>query len=167
MPTLQVIKSIETVYNGYRFRSRLEARWAVFFDAMGIKYEYEMEGFDLGDGVYYLPDFYLPDLDVFVEVKPTKEIAPEIEAKINKFCGKDKNLLLIMGTPGDEKMVRGSNGDSVWYYVRFSKLPFSDGWSIVYKGDKDVMYNKAIEEARQARFEFNDAKIKSKATSRG
>lgn len=25
------IKPIETIYNGYHFRSRLEARWAVFF----------------------------------------------------------------------------------------------------------------------------------------
>ena len=39
------IKAIETYYKGYRFRSRLEARWAVFFDAAGIKYEYEPEGF--------------------------------------------------------------------------------------------------------------------------
>jgi len=39
------IKAIETVYNGYKFRSRLEARWAVFFDALGIEYEYEKEGF--------------------------------------------------------------------------------------------------------------------------
>ena len=35
------IKPIETIYKGYRFRSRLEARWAVFFDALGIEYEYE------------------------------------------------------------------------------------------------------------------------------
>lgn len=34
------IKPIETHYNGYRFRSRLEARWAVFFDALGIKPEF-------------------------------------------------------------------------------------------------------------------------------
>ena len=39
------IKPIETYYNGYRFRSRLEARWAVFFDALGVPYEYEPEGF--------------------------------------------------------------------------------------------------------------------------
>ena len=32
------MKAIETEYNGYRFRSRLEARWAVFFDALGIEY---------------------------------------------------------------------------------------------------------------------------------
>jgi len=63
------MKAIETVYNGYRFRSRLEARWAVFFDAMGIKYEYEPEGFEFQDGTMYLPDFYLPEADEFFEVK--------------------------------------------------------------------------------------------------
>ena len=56
-----MIKAIETVYNGYRFRSRLEARWAVFFDALGLEYEYEPEGFSLGAGGY-LPDFRLVDL---------------------------------------------------------------------------------------------------------
>jgi hypothetical protein len=40
-----VIKPIETRYKGYRFRSRLEARWAVFFDTMEIPWEYEKEGF--------------------------------------------------------------------------------------------------------------------------
>jgi len=79
------IKPIETVYNGYRFRSRLEARWAVFFDAAGIKYEYEPEGFDLGDGIYYLPDFYLPDDDVWVEIKG-KALSAEERKKIERFC---------------------------------------------------------------------------------
>ena len=51
------IKAIETIYNGYRFRSRLEARWAVFFDALGVDYEYEPEGFNLPNGGRYLPDF--------------------------------------------------------------------------------------------------------------
>ena len=51
------IRPIETIYNGYRFRSRLEARWAVFFDALGVEYEYEPEGFELPNGGRYLPDF--------------------------------------------------------------------------------------------------------------
>jgi len=63
------IKAIETYYNGYRFRSRLEARWAFFFDAVGIRYDYEPEGFRLKNGMYYLPDFYLPDFKLWVEVK--------------------------------------------------------------------------------------------------
>jgi hypothetical protein len=53
------MKAIETKYKGYRFRSRLEARWAVFFDALGLEWEYEPEGFDL-DGDWYLPDFWVP-----------------------------------------------------------------------------------------------------------
>lgn len=66
------IKAIETEYNGMLFRSRLEARWAVFFDAAGEKYEYEPDSFML-DGIGYVPDFYLPDLDLYVEVKPSRE----------------------------------------------------------------------------------------------
>lgn len=78
------IRPIETVYNGYRFRSRLEARWAVFFDAAGIEYQYEPEGFNI-DGVYYLPDFYLPNDDVWVEIKG-KALSSEEREKIEKFC---------------------------------------------------------------------------------
>jgi hypothetical protein len=67
-----MIKAIETRYKGYRFRSRLEARWAVFLDALGIRWEYEPEGFDLGDAGWYLPDFYLPTFcgGMYCEVKP-------------------------------------------------------------------------------------------------
>lgn len=63
------MKAIETLYNGYRFRSRLEARWAVFFDALGIKYEYELEGYEFSDGTKYLPDFYLLEANEYFEVK--------------------------------------------------------------------------------------------------
>lgn len=70
------IKAIETRYKGYRFRSRLEARWAVFFDTVGLRYEYEKEGFDLGSSGLYLPDFWLPEIKAWFEVKgpdPTEE----------------------------------------------------------------------------------------------
>jgi hypothetical protein len=63
------IKPIETVYKVNRFRSRLEAKWAVFFDELKIKWEYEPEGYVLGDGTWYLPDFFLPELECFAEVK--------------------------------------------------------------------------------------------------
>lgn len=63
------IKPIETYYKGYRFRSRLEARWAIFFDALGIKWIYEPEGVVFEDGTTYLPDFYLPESKTFFEVK--------------------------------------------------------------------------------------------------
>lgn len=62
------IKPIQTKYNGYKFRSRLEARWAVFFDNAGIEYRYEVEGFKHKRDCY-LPDFYLPKSKTWVEVK--------------------------------------------------------------------------------------------------
>lgn len=63
------MKALETIYRGYRFRSRLEARWAVFFDTLGVRYDYEPEGFDLGDGLCYLPDFWLSSVRMWAEVK--------------------------------------------------------------------------------------------------
>ena len=93
---IKELKPIETPYNGYRFRSRLEARWAVFFDTLGIEYEYEPEGFELGDGVRYLPDFRIKcygtrgdcgdePFDLYVEVKGRMNVNDA--AKINKFVG--------------------------------------------------------------------------------
>lgn len=63
------IKAIETSYAGCRFRSRLEARWAVFFDALQVIWEYEQQGLELNDGTRYLPDFWLPQQRVWLEVK--------------------------------------------------------------------------------------------------
>ena len=63
------VKVLPTYYDGTKFRSRLEARWAIFFDYLRIPYRYEYEGFDL-DGVWYVPDFYLPKQDYWIEVKP-------------------------------------------------------------------------------------------------
>jgi hypothetical protein len=68
------IKAIPTTYNGIRYRSRLEATWACFFDSLGWEHEYEP--FDL-DG--YIPDFVLrfPKENVLVEVKPMLEVESE------------------------------------------------------------------------------------------
>lgn len=65
----ETIKAKQTSYKGYLFRSRLEARWAYFFDLMGIEYEYEKETYDLPSGGY-LPDFWLPGVNLWAEVKP-------------------------------------------------------------------------------------------------
>lgn len=88
---MQGIQAIETVYKGYRFRSRTEARWAVFFDALGIKYVYEPEGYVFDDGTHYLPDFYLPKAKMFFEVKGmglTSEDASKID-KLITYSGKN------------------------------------------------------------------------------
>lgn len=99
------IKAIETRYAGCLFRSRLEARWAVFFDTFGINWEYEPQGFELPNGARYLPDFLLPDCGTWVEVKGHEaaldkqlliEAArhlPHVHNKVGEPCGG----LMILG----------------------------------------------------------------------
>jgi len=108
---MRSLKAIQTQYNGFLFRSRLEARWAVFFDACGVKYEYEPEGYDLGNGLMYLPDFLLHDVDgrdggdLYVEVKG--QMNDDDAMKINRFAklgmenpdryGKSETAILVVG----------------------------------------------------------------------
>ena len=65
------IKAIETAYAGVLFRSRLEARWAVFMDAVKQKWEYEPERIALPGGGTYLPDFRTAG-GGYIEVKGTE-----------------------------------------------------------------------------------------------
>jgi hypothetical protein len=61
------LTAIETKYAGHRFRSRTEARWAVFFNELGLVHEYELEGFKLSNGEAYLPDFGLDQLQCWAK----------------------------------------------------------------------------------------------------
>lgn len=64
------IAAIPTMYNGIQFRSRLEAKWACFFDLLNFSWEYEP--IDLNG---WIPDFILKISDpLFVEVKPVKTL---------------------------------------------------------------------------------------------
>lgn len=67
--TSTVPKALDTVFDDRRFRSRTEAKWAVFLKVVKHKYEYEERGFDLPNGTWYLPDFYVPALRAWIEVK--------------------------------------------------------------------------------------------------
>jgi hypothetical protein len=101
-----MIKAIETRYKGYRFRSRLEARWAVFFDAVGIEWEYEPEGFDLGDAGWYLPDFKVYSYDeqgnkfaMWIEVKGGNPEPKEINKCEKLYQGQSLAVALVKGLP--------------------------------------------------------------------
>lgn len=73
------LKAVETKYDGYHFRSRIEARWAVFFRTAQVAYEYEKEGYDLEGLGWYLPDFWLPGDRAWVEVKGPPPTVEEIK----------------------------------------------------------------------------------------
>lgn len=98
------MKAIRATYKGISFRSRTEARWAVFFDVAGIPWEYEAEGFEC-DGIHYLPDFLITlnhgRRRVFFEVKGLFA-SPEDEKKLDVFAREDMpDLFLACGSPQD------------------------------------------------------------------
>ncbi|MDH3039022.1 hypothetical protein [Streptomyces sp. TRM75561] len=74
--------AVPTTYAGTRFRSRLEADWAITLDGLGILWEYEPELIVLPSGTQYLPDFWLPEVGTWLEVKgpntPRREKATEL-----------------------------------------------------------------------------------------
>ena len=154
------IKPIETLYKGYRFRSRLEARWAVFFDALGIEYQYEPEGYNLGELGWYLPDFLITTLKeglkFFVEVKGN--FADEAGIKKARFldgnCSDDFEGCMIFSKLEYAEVNyyeienRIDSKDVVYQVPNFNKAAIKA--QILGCSFKD--FNKAISKARQARF---------------
>lgn len=147
------IKAIETHYKGYRFRSRLEARWAVFFDACGVKWDYELEGFELQSG-RYLPDFWLSAEEAFVEIKPTvfrPELAYEFIPREILLASElrrktHRSVYIFYGDPV-EALAPGYPG------MVSARIADDDNLSFLYLTD----YETAAIKARQARFEHGEA----------
>jgi len=74
------VRAIPTVYKGRQYRSRLEAKWAAFFDLLGMRAEYEP--MDLGT---WSPDFLL-GTSTLVEVKPIQTFDDATADKMTAAC---------------------------------------------------------------------------------
>jgi hypothetical protein len=162
-----MIKAINTRYKGYNFRSRTEARWAVFFDAIGLKWEYEKEGYVLSNGQRYLPDFYIPGWG-WIEIKGDWPTDEEIEKarllSIKKNDSyKDSWVMIINGLPDpiNSKFMVFHDGKEEECGALFTSYTVRKWGSTPYYGefeyDKDDL--KAIKKSRSARFEFNEDEL--------
>lgn len=98
------IPSKPTVFSGIQYRSRLEARWAVFFTSLKINFSYESIVFEQpGTEITYTPDFVIPtrykNTSFYIEVKPAYPTKQYIEFIQNFLTKKDLSCLVI--TIGD------------------------------------------------------------------
>lgn len=104
------IKVIPTVYKGINFRSRTEARWAVVFDALGLDWVYEPEGYEF-NGTKYLPDFVIHNFwlktppkydyqkrDLYIEVKGSDCISIDDYIKFYKMR-RSKDIIVVGSLP--------------------------------------------------------------------
>lgn len=168
------LKPIETRYKGYKFRSRLKARWAVFLDALNIKWFYEHEGYDL-QGIWYLPDFWLPTFNggSFLEVKPSDFTKPEIKKVVRLTKTSGRSVIFAIDVPGftcyrytymdtctgvvDIDSCYGlMNADQATGEDRFFGLPGYENADLsidkIYWDNVGGHYFNAVNEARGARF---------------
>jgi|GEM_PF-949965 len=135
--------AIETHYNGRAFRSRIEARWAVVFDALGIRWHYEHEGYDLA-GLRYLPDFWLPDMHVFVEIKGDTPSENDLE-KCKRLAVSVAPVLLCVGDidrclpyyVNRHHEMEGQSG----YQPLFTRCSYCGVFCLVYEGDLSYGYH--------------------------
>jgi hypothetical protein len=129
---LSSMKIIETNYDGHRFRSRTEARWAVFFKTAGIQYEYEKEGVVV-DGKPYLPDFWLNEMKLWMEIKGTRPTPDE-----HKLCEllaveSGYGVMLAVGAPKPEGQIfwfptRPNHCDGELYYIADDRRNENEFW---------------------------------------
>lgn len=108
------LPAIPTVYRGIKFRSKLEAKYARAFDILGISWTYEEVNFMFDDGTCYAPDFYMPDMDTYFEVKGV-------------MTDEDNHKISLLANQGKRVVVGGPNGTMLLYDgVQAEKLPKGD-----------------------------------------
>jgi hypothetical protein len=127
-PFEYTIPAIPTRYRGRLYRSRLEARWAAFFDLMSWEHEYEP--FDLNG---WIPDFLLRGTwpngrraEVLVEVKPVSTYDRDVGLKVLNACvGTDwqRSLDILLLGVSPWRHFHGLNGIVLGVNVGWSILP--------------------------------------------
>lgn len=182
------IAPIETAYQGYKFRSKLEARWALYFDLVDVAWDYEPDGYDLGDLGWYLPDFYLPDFNAFLEIKPKNGDKDKVRAQLKRLTEiTGSSAWGLFGDPYDHNWVSLCLSDGVtpsignqvlpagwhekWTEMQICFVRLSTGQQVVSPctgKEKDWMAIGNVRqkrEARQARFDHGQTPKLMKASS--
>jgi len=173
-----LIKNIDTIYNGHKFRSRLEARWAIYFDVIGLKWDYEPEGYMLEDGTKYLPDFWFPQVNMWAEVKRGRFSENELMKVKGLVKGTKFPCLLLEGKPDERsygvveldknnKVIVGDSGGCDCVISMYKDYPVNEHRFYSYTGEIcdesfTLMFTdvrSAAQKANSARFEFGEEGI--------
>ncbi len=150
---------MEVRYSGRTYKSRLEARWGVFLEKLGVEHASSTETTNLPSGSKYRPSFWLPGLGLVVDVKPVLPFDYNALRRLWEFAvdlGHD--TLLIVGPPTRHKFAvvnrvtcapidqfaadfEGASEMELanelveslleWGSVQFASTPFGRDWIIV------------------------------------
>ena len=127
------IETHPTLYQGTQFRSELEAGWARTLNQLGIEWEYEQRTFKLASGTRYLPDFWLPAVRTFIEVKG---LHLQRKNKPEELAGEVKgDVIVLIGWPPIKRSIQPyiwdpylQWTDPLGYDTRLALCPGCSGW---------------------------------------
>jgi hypothetical protein len=171
------VSQVETVFGEYRFHNRLAARWAAFFEVLGLPYKYRPQGYtftDLGNR-QWTPDFCLPEfgserderVDLYLSVFERKATEWDIETAAHLWeCDQKVDVALFSNGVGATGMrcwsFRQFKSPSS-YSVEFAQCPFCGKIHLVQFRDEEseqVRFpsHNCLEESEFAeRFDIDDA----------
>lgn len=70
----------------------------MFFDLLEINWRYEVQGYEF-NGYAYLPDFYLTDFDMHVEVRGSVDALQNDLLRLESFAIERNHLLILQDIP--------------------------------------------------------------------
>lgn len=130
--------SVEVKYAGRYFRSMIEARYAVFFDLLGVAWQYEPRTFfSRRERLAYKPDMYLPEYRYWVELKgapPTPREQRKIAILRGQLRRGERLFVLVGQIPGtpeelEPDLVFQSSSEDIQRALNIAR-----GWNFIRKG---------------------------------
>lgn len=123
-------------HRGWMMRSHTELLWARVFDAAQIQYLHEPGLFNTPHG-WYLPDFYMPNIDVYVEIKGKEPTEIEKEKAAAVILATGRPLVIISGKP---------NADRGGFCSCMAHFKIRDKWVEMPMCDYDQIYLRCMGE---------------------
>ncbi len=125
----ETLSPLPSVYRNVKFRSRLKARWAAYFDLIGLPWQYEPEGYALPSG-NYCPDFLCNDF--FVAIKPDQSEMLKVENKLSELARlSGKFVFCCVGPPSLESQSAWDEDGHTCCSAVFCHYAFTrKGWDV-------------------------------------
>jgi hypothetical protein len=120
-----------TKIEGRYFRSRTEGTWAAVLHAFDVPFDYEPKTFRLANSISYVPDFYIPDLSIWIEIKASVPDDAEVDKIIQLARITGCPAFIFAGLPICQIF---SDGEALTGFEISSALPHSGNWDIHGKG---------------------------------
>jgi hypothetical protein len=135
---------------------------------MGIEWVYEPEGINLGEKIFYLPDFWLPQVRMYAEVKA--ETLKPMEYRKCKWLARQSGrpVLMLVGPPDfknynaiekdtwSDEMIEWDYSLVERYLHTEHRFPCANYCQPEHPESYGIRYHDAVWASRAARFEFGE-----------